>query len=240
MQQKIVFDLIRIFPYPVLPPVPSRKLIPTWFKKMKTLTSGKEKDERGERMRTVKKCVPFLDAMSIGYTLLTHIDMLLTIDKGEVRNIFLDEEHKKHLLDHNPIENHPSPQVEGSPFENYKILKYLSPWRIKAPEGYSLLFVPPMNQFELSYIPLCGLVDSDTYDGVVNFPFIVPALSEGTQVMIPAGSPFVQVIPVKRDEWKEEISNTVGNKSIIQHYDQLDADRYDFYRKNSWKKKSYR
>ena len=56
---KIVFDLIRTFPYPVLPPVPSRKLIPNWFKKMKPLTSGNEKDERGERMRTVKKCVPF-------------------------------------------------------------------------------------------------------------------------------------------------------------------------------------
>ena len=93
-----------------------------------------------------------------------------------------------------------------------------------------------MNQFELSYIPLCGLVDSDVYDGVVNFPFIVPALDEGTQVMIPAGSPFVQIIPVKRDEWNEEISNTVGNKSIIQHYDQLDADRYDFYRKKFMEK----
>ena len=73
MQQKIVFDLIRTFPYPVLPPVPSRKLIPNWFKKMKPLTSGNEKDERGERMRTVKKCVPFLDAMSVGYLSLIHI-----------------------------------------------------------------------------------------------------------------------------------------------------------------------
>ena len=238
--QKIVFDLVRPFSYPVLPPVPSKKLIPDWFKKMKPFALDNEKDEFGESMRTIKKCVPFLDALSLGYTLLTHIDILISIKKGEVCNMFLDEEHKKYIEEYNPITTHSDYQVKGSPFENFKILKYESPWRIKPPKGYSLLFMPPMNQVQSGYIPLCGLVDSDIYDGAVNFPFIAPSLAEGTQVMIPAGSPFIQIVPIKRDKWDQQICDTAENKSISQHYDQWVANKHDFYRKNSWEKKNYK
>ena len=88
----------------------------------------------------------------------------------------------KYTKEFNPVETHPRLQVEGTPFEDFRILKYITPWKIKVPDGWSLLFLPPMNQFELSYIPLCGLVDSDTYDGVVNFPFICPNIGEGIHI----------------------------------------------------------
>jgi len=99
--------------------------------------------------------------------------------------------------------------------------------------------MPPMNQVQSGYIPLCGLVDSDIYDGSVNFPFIAPGLAEGTQVMIPAGSPFIQMIPVKRDKWVQEIRDTEENKSISKNNAEWSANKTDFYKKNSWEKKNY-
>ncbi len=240
MKKTISFELAQQFPnHIIVPPVPSRKLIPPWFKKMKPFSVTK--NDQGQTMETVKKCVPFIDAMSAGYTFLTHVDLQLTIEKGKVRTIFLDERHRKEMETFKPIETHPKPQVEGSPFEDFLILKFISPWRIKVPKGYSCLFLPPMNQFELSYIPLCGIVDSDNYEGIVNFPFIVPALQEGVQVNIPAGSPFIQIIPYKREEWVENVDNLNGDGADA--YNNMRAEmrveRQDYYRKNNWDKKKF-
>jgi len=247
MTLELKFELIKPFPDQIMiPPQPSRKLIPHWFKKMGPYTTGGEKDEFGKKMETVKKCIPFLDAMSAGYTLLTHIDMQITInEQNEIKLIYLDEKHKIDTEYFNPIENHPKPQVKGSPFEDFRILKYLSPWRIKTPPGYSILFLPPMNQFELSYIPICGWVDSDIYEGIVNFPFIMPSLQVGTQINVPAGSPFVQMIPIKRDEWSADINMLTGQSEAIHKAERnrmnsTPENREDFYRDNTWEKKKYR
>ena len=59
--------------------------------------------------------------------------------------------------------------------------------------------------------------------------------------MIPAGSPFIQIIPVKRDEWKEEIV-VYNEEQYTQHKkyrDHMHANKKDYYRKNSWQKKKY-
>jgi len=246
MKQELKFELVKPFPNQLMiPPQPSKKVIPHWFKKMGPYSTDGEKDEFGKKLETVKKCIPFLDAMGAGYTLLTHIDMQITLnEQNEVKLIYLDDKHKEDTLYFNPIETHPKPQVKGSPFEDFKILKYISPWRIKTPPGYSLLFVPPMNQFELSYIPICGWVDSDIYEGVVNFPFIMPALNVGTQINIPAGSPFVQIIPVKREEWTADINLLTGQQEQKHNAQRAKMmvspeTREDFYRNNTWEKKKY-
>ena len=51
-----------------------------------------------------------------------------------------------------------------------------------------------------------GIVDTDTYNAPVNFPFVLNNIKfEG---LIPAGSPMAQVIPFKRDSWEMEIGGT--------------------------------
>ena len=102
-----------------------------------------------------------------------------------------------------------------------------------------------MNQFELSYIPICGWVDSDIYEGIVNFPFIMPSLQVGTQINVPAGSPFVQMIPIKRDEWSADINMLTGQSEAIHKAERnrmnsTPENREDFYRDNTWEKKKYR
>ena len=97
MTQTIKFELTQKFEQPIIPPVATKRLTPAWLKKMNTGVSKHKLDEWGNPMQTVKKCVPFIDAMSVGYTILNHIDIEIWQTKeGDVRLEWLNEKHKKH------------------------------------------------------------------------------------------------------------------------------------------------
>jgi len=235
MTQIIKFNLVQDFPEQlVLPPLPSKKLIPDWFKKI---------PPHNENDITVKKCVPFIDAMSVGYTLLSHMDIVIEQrPDGEMRTHFLDDAHEKLVRRWPPIETHPQRQVPGSPMENYTILKYMSPWIIETPKDYSLLFLPPINRLEIPIVPLVGLVDTDTYYNNVNIPFIHTMLEpNGEKHVIPAGTPMCQVVPIKREEWKAEYT-WLDKKELAkqeQSRETMHKDRDDWYKNHVHSKKRY-
>lgn len=235
MENIIKFHLVQDFPDEMfLPPLSAKKLIPDWFKKI---------PPHNENDMTVKKCVPFIDAMSVGYTILNHIDIEIWQTKeGDVRLEWLNEKHKKHMKRWPPIESHPQRQVPGSPLVGYTILKFMSPWIIETPPDYSLLFLPPINRLEIPIVPLVGLVDSDTYQNNVNIPFIHTMLEpDEKKHRIPQGTPICQVIPVKRDNWKAEYSFL--DKSQLDKQKELrvtmQEDRVDWYKKYAHQKKKY-
>ena len=84
--------------------------------------------------------------------------------------------------------------------------KFLNPWIIKTPPGYSCLFVPPLNNADDRFSIIPAIVDTDSFTMWINFPFIVngdkyPVLD----TELKKGTPYVQVIPFKRDSWKMKI-----------------------------------
>tara|TARA_B100000963_G_scaffold361703_1_gene398811 strand:- start:711 stop:1421 length:711 start_codon:yes stop_codon:yes gene_type:complete len=235
MTNILKFHLVQDFPEQlVLPPLASKKLIPDWFKKI----PSKNEDDW-----TVKKCVPFIDAMGVGYTILSHMDIYIyQMKDGNVRIYCPDEKHQAHCKRWPPIETHPQRQFPGSPMSGYTIIKYMSPWIIETPPEYSTLFLPPINRLEIPIIPLVGLVDTDTYFNNVNIPFIHTAMQPDEQKhIIPAGTPICQVIPFKRDEWKSEY--TWLNKGSLdkqkEEREKITSERVDWYKKNSHQKKKY-
>ena len=236
MSQEIVFHLVQDFPdQMILPPLPSKKLMPPWFKQIPQFNKGDQ---------TVKKCVTFLDAMTAGYTLLNHIDIVLwQKEDGEIRQDFLDDKHEQHMRRWPPIESHPAHQIPGSPMENFTILKYMSPWIIETPKDYSLLFLPPINRLEVPIIPLVGLVDSDDYFNNVNIPFIHTQLEKGGEkVLIPAGTPICQLVPIKREEWTADYTYleqaSLDRQTLTR--EKVQQDREDWYKKYSHKKKTFK
>ena len=79
----------------------------------------------------------------------------------------------------------------------------LNPWKIKTPKGYSCLFVPPLNNSDDRFSIIPGIVDTDTFPSEINFPIIIngdkyPVL----ETTIKKGTPYVQIIPFKRDSGK--------------------------------------
>jgi hypothetical protein len=114
--------------------------------------------------------------------------------------------------------------------------KFKNDWSIKTPNGYSALFTHPLNRGDLPFYTLSGFVDTDGYNGPVNFPFLIRSDFEG---IIPAGTPIVQVIPIKRESWTHEISKfeeEFSSKFNAKFHSKM----YRVYKNLFWKRKDYR
>ena len=86
------------------------------------------------------------------------------------------------------------------------VYKLLNPWHIQTPPGYSCLFLPPLNRENKYFSIIPGIVDTDEYQSIINFPIILKQVNdEPIDVTIWKGTPYVQVIPFKREKWKAEI-----------------------------------
>ena len=115
--------------------------------------------------------------------------------------------------------------------------KFINKWLIKTPPGYSCLFIHPMNRREERWKIIEGVVDTDTYINVINFPFILKKTDE--QFLIKKGEPMVQIIPFKRESWKMW-SGFYLEKLHSKTLNLLDSEWMDRYKKMFWQKKTFK
>lgn len=225
-------------------PTPIKLNIPEWYKKLEHTISKK----------TVKGCMPFLDTLTTGYLLKVAQDygFKFTDKKEQGEDTF---EWHPPQIDEIPIlkrsinlnlskpELHPAQQIKGSPHldinKNRPILKIMNPWIIKTPPGYSCLFVPPLNNTDDRFSIIPGIVDTDTFPSEINFPIIMngdkhPKLD----TVIKKGTPYVQVIPFKREPWKMKIkSSTTQEMEKGKLFYMLKL--IHIYKSKFWKKKKW-
>lgn len=180
---------IDAFPHPR----PARKFIPKYF------ASLKPQSEPHPKSGTVKRCVPFLDALTHGYIIPLWCDVYVRANNGDLTIEFPENLPMQSSLSphgYAQIKNHP---LSSEPYGNIPV-KWHNPWGVKTPKGWSCLFTSPLNHLETRFKILDGIVDTDTYYNQVNFPFIWTG-GDG-EFVIQAGTPLVQVIPFKRTETK--------------------------------------
>jgi hypothetical protein len=136
------------------------------------------------------------------------------------------------------VESHPKIQFSEfnipDGYEKSVAFKFIQTWIIKTPPGYSTMFMHPTYSPDLPFYTLPAIVDTDKHPIMINFPFF---LREGFSGVIPYGTPIVQLIPFKREDWKSKFS--VSDKSqeeIFQFAKRKLANRYKtFYRsKKVW------
>ena len=185
-------DLIGILPEPI----PAVQGLPDWFKAMPQRVVN---PRSGYQQETLKRCPPFIDAMTYGFLILLATD--LKVQDGEFAwNFKLPPGVASHSF--SPIDFHDPVQAVGSPFfdDDRYIIKFTNFWTIEAPPGFSLLFTHPVNRRDLPFTALTGLVDCDAYHDVpVQFPaHWHDATFNG---VLPKGTPLVQCLPVKRETW---------------------------------------
>jgi len=182
----------------ILPrPIPAVLGLPDWFKTMPAKTFN---PTMGKEVETVKKCPPFIDAMTYGFLIPLAID--LKVQDGEFSWNFEMPEGFVSEYSHSPIGFHDPSQIAGAPFfdDDRFIIKFNNFWTIEAPPGYSLLFTHPVNRTDLPFTTLTGLVDCDTFhDSPLNFP----ARWHDTDFngVLPKGTPVAQCLPIKRESW---------------------------------------
>jgi Family of unknown function (DUF6065) len=182
-------------------PVPARTVLPTWFKRL----PGLDKAELSATNNglTVKRCVPFIDALSIGWILPLAATVRLEIaDEGKTVTAGWE-------FDREMVSTHPAHQTAGNPWEPRPTMKFHNPWTIRTPPGWSCLFVPPLNRPDGVVHVLSGVVDTDRYVSQINFPFV--AIAEDGVHTLQKGWPLVQVIPFSRED--EQIEAVVRPES---------------------------
>jgi hypothetical protein len=179
-------------------PIPAYKKMPDWYRTLQPhIPETKERPVRdvwGARSLTAKKCMPMLDCMSLGYIipLAGGVHIKTNHDCSEIKATG-----PKSI---NSVEFHTLDQLGGrnAPGFPAQPIKFLNYWVIKTKPGYSALFTAPFNHFNPHFTCISGLVDTDKYPKEVNFPAIwhTPNFDD----YIPAGTPLVQVIPIRRSD----------------------------------------
>jgi hypothetical protein len=185
----------------VLPkPIPAALGLPDWFK---ALPQRAFNATIGGPTLTVKKCPPFIDAMTYGFLIPLATD--LEVRDCEFTWNFELPEGVAGDFSYAPIDFHDPSQVAGTPFFDADrfIIKFSNLWTIQAPKGYSLLFTHPINRQDLPFTTLTGLVDSDAfYDNPLHFP--ARWSDPNFNGVLPKGTPVAQCLPVKREIWASE------------------------------------
>ncbi len=211
-------------------PEPAKKLLPEWYR----LSESVFIQDNGEEHAGLKKCIPFMDAMLSGYMLTTPVDIFVSKnDDGSLKIGWNSTKILGDFISERPKElGEKMPRPEGH-YPNH--LAFRGIWGMKTPKGYSLLVVHPLNRHDLPFTITSGIMDSDQYSTSGNIPFFI---KENFIGMIPAGTPFAQLIPIKRESW-----GSIKNDKGIQYLEDIQGITVrtpgKSYKKLFWKRKEY-
>lgn len=170
-------------------PVPAKSIMPDWFKRLPA--SDKSHASLNDGGLTIKRCMPFLDAMTTGWIVPLAATVRLEVSQGGT-----------HVeagwdIDREMVSFHGAHQVTGHPSTPRPACKFHNYWTISTPPGWSCLIVPPLNRPHPVFEIVSGVVDTDTYRAHINLPFFATEV-DGLYTL-DKGTPIAQVIPFKRD-----------------------------------------
>jgi hypothetical protein len=236
--EKIIFTDV-VNPDGVLAkPKPATEYIPDWFKNAKPYLTpdGKRRPMmEGEHSHkvaaSIKKCMPLWDMMTAGYIIETHCDIYIHQREGiphyqwaGIETIAFQPEDQ--------LQSHPA-----FPIGRYGV-RLQHPWSIKTPKGWSILIMQPTHREQTPMQILPGIVDTDDYQRPFNMFFILS--DPNFEGMIPAGTPFAQVIPFKREAWVSELGGEKERNKAQSDTIKMLTVIFDRYKKFWWKRKEYK
>ena len=203
-------------------PYPANQAIPSWFKQL----APEAALPAGDTIPTLKKCVPFVDALTGGYLIPLPVDA----------EFAMQPEGLKVSSELTVIDAHP-PQQVGPAIGGRVVVKFINPWIIKTPPGYSCMFLPPLNRFEIPFQVLSGIVETDTYYSPINFPAVC-IMRPGQHLVLKRGTPIAQVFPFQRERWAAEFTMIQAERAAAA--DQEFKTTRGRYKDAYWQRKEYR
>lgn len=210
-------------------PIPIKRLLPQWYKDSETTYTYEDTEASG-----LKRCVPFMDAMLSGYALVTPVDIFVSKNEDGTLNIRWNspESFDGFISERPKALGEKMPRPEGH-MPNH--LAFRGSWGIKTPRGWSLLVTHPLNRHDLPFTITSGIMESDKYSTSGNIPFFI---KENFTGVIPAGTPFAQLIPIKRARWSS-IKNDTGIQYLEDVQGTFVRSPGKSYKKYFWQRKEY-
>jgi hypothetical protein len=205
--------------------------IPQWYKDQDMWNNKQPLQKSYQVSKSFKACMPFLDALTTGYTIQLWTDVRVRQENGQPIFTWASGPDPIDFRSNDGNQNLPIPAGFNSRQFVWKF-----PYTIKVPKGYSCLVTHPMNRHDLPFIGLTAISDNEVATlGPGNYPFFI---KEGFEGIIPEGTPIMQVIPFKRENWKVEENKELLKESVnLQR--KMNAVISGYYKKNIWKKKEY-
>ena len=188
------------------------------------------------KIPTWKACPAILDSFITGYVLKTPCDLEFFKNNQGTIDVKISDIKYRDFVTKRP----PMPQFEH-PKGFYKHhFAWYPDWEVSLPEGYSALFMTPMNRFDLPFLNTSGIIDSDKVSIPGTFPFFIADGWEGT---IPAGTPYMQFLPFQRENWEHEVVFAEPKKMYNDMMDNMKFYRQPdggIYKNKVWSRREYK
>jgi len=215
-------------------PKPASEYIPQWYKDAKSYTdiSGKKAPTLdGTPSATIKRCMPLWDLMTAGYIIETPYDIYVR----QMPNGPYFQWGNQEAIAFQSME-----QFQNHPYSrdiNYAV-RIVHPWSIKTPKGWSILVCEPQHHEPGPIVCTNAIVDTDEFS--LPFNMFLKLRDPKFEGMIPAGTPFVQVIPFKRESWTSKLGGEKEKKKYESDWNKFLTVFFDRYKKFWWQRKEYK
>ena len=245
---------------PEFSPVPasSPKEIPEWWNKMASY-GGYNGSPEGERIistdsggdnATIKRCIPVLDSMTMGYLIKTDSEIYIEPQKAPaidfsdnsnpaapnlIKATFPRERGNITVHDYGQAYTHPVTQKAKQVLQ-----KVFTPWHVMVPDGHSVIMLNQLNNPSPYWEAVSGVMDADAFYPRINM--MVAMNDPEFKGIIPAGATLCQIIPFKREGWRAVIIDNqredVSGVNRLTH--RLSSVFHAPYRKLFWSKKEFK
>jgi hypothetical protein len=173
--------------------------------------------------------------MGTGYVYRTPCDIEFYEENGTIKVKVLDDRNKDFIQVRPPM-----PQFVPPMGYHEFHFAWWSDWAVKVPEGYSVLYTQPFNRFELPFLTTSGIIDNDQVNLPGTMPFFVV---KGFVGVVPAGTPYAQMLPFKREDWHSEVDADISHMKMSMD-NQANSMKYrvpdgGVYQKQVWTRRIY-
>lgn len=218
-------------------PRPASEYLPQWYKDAKAYVGPDGEGVKapaldGHPVATIKRCMPVWDMMTAGYIMETPYD------------IYVRQTPEGPFFQWGPVVAAVAFQHLDQ-FQNHPYSRDLTyaaritiPWSIKTPKGWSILVIEPQHREPGILECASGIVDTDIFS--LPFNMFLKLRDPNFEGMIPAGTPFLQIIPFKRESWTSSVGGEKEMKKVNSDYSKFLRVFFDRYRKFFWVKKEYK
>lgn len=238
---KIIFHSNRLYnsAKETFKPIAAKSYVPKWYSSADRYERIPNTDEyytnaEGGKLLSFKNCPALLDVFTSGYLYTTPCDIVFYKENGIIKV-------KTELGFEDFCASRPAtPNLEVPKGYQADHFHWYPNWAPSLPDGYSALYVSPLNRFELPFITTAGIIDNDKMDTPGLIPFF---LKEDFLGVIPAGTPYAQIIPFKREDWEMDFKFYEYDEILKRHDYQARKFRVKdggAYKQHVWSKKKYK
>jgi hypothetical protein len=220
-------------------PSPASRNIPQWYKDQPGIIGDNpEVPENGVLKLSVKKCQAFFDVMAAGYIIKVPVDIYIDTTQGklDVQIPVALQNFRNELITH-----HSTEQVSHMPIDTDRycneILRIHPTWMVSTEKGYSTLYLQPLHGKPSPLKAVEAIIDTDEFFSDGHLSFLV---EKGFKGLIKQGTPMVQIIPFKRDDWEMEVEENFNPEKTISQRNSVRSTFQHGYKLKFWQKKTFK